>query len=301
MRKPAALDFEDLNRPKGIQRSQRLPDPALGALWDSIIIDEVVKSQLLSQAVLNFTVRGKVERSVLPLHGVILLVGLPGTGKTSLARGLAHRTADSFSSAGFRLLEVEPHTLTSSAMGKTQRAVSELFSQAIAETASTVTIRYPGGAAKVDKKLLPENLQAVYKIDPAAGAAEAKADAEQKAIYDAQVRATEEKQKEEHDALVASVAAKSQQDSKAQKAAVESDRRAHAEQIASIKKEAKKYADHYFRYDYLGGVSGAIVERLDVDLREPKEVSGWPGRYAVDGNASLEYFASAGFSFQKSA
>lgn len=122
--------------PKGIQRSRALPDPALGALWESIILDEEIKRRLLSQAVLNFTIRGQVDRSVLPLHGVILLVGPPGTGKTSLARGLAHRTAESFTGAKFRLLEVEPHTLTSSAMGKTQRAVSDLFSQAIAEAAA---------------------------------------------------------------------------------------------------------------------------------------------------------------------
>ncbi len=122
--------------PKGIQRTRSLPDPALGALWDSIILDEQLKSQLLSQAALNFTVRGKVDRTVLPLHGVILLSGAPGTGKTSLARGLAHRTAKLFPTSNFRLLEVEPHSLTSSAMGKTQRAVSDLFSQAIAEAAT---------------------------------------------------------------------------------------------------------------------------------------------------------------------
>ncbi len=34
------------------------------------------------------------------------------------------------------MLEVEPHALTSSAMGKTQRAVSDLFSQSIAEAAT---------------------------------------------------------------------------------------------------------------------------------------------------------------------
>lgn len=122
--------------PKGIQRSRALPDVQLGALWDSIILDEQLKSQLLSQAVLNFTIRSKVSRTVLPLHGVILLVGEPGTGKTSLARGLAHRTAESFKGARFRLLEVEPHMLTSSAMGKTQRAVSDLFAHAIAEAAT---------------------------------------------------------------------------------------------------------------------------------------------------------------------
>jgi SpoVK/Ycf46/Vps4 family AAA+-type ATPase len=105
-------------------------------LWDSIIVEEKIKSQLLSQSVLNFTLRGKVDRSILPLHGVILLVGPPGTGKTSLARGAAHRTAQSFNGARFQLVEVEPHTLTSSAMGKTQRAVAELFSQSIMEAAT---------------------------------------------------------------------------------------------------------------------------------------------------------------------
>ena len=107
---PAALP-EDHDLPKGIQRSRPLPDPKLGALWESIILDEQLKSQLLSQAMLNFTLRGKVDRSVIPLHGVILLVGPPGTGKTSLARGLAHRTAESFKGGKFRLLEVEPHAL----------------------------------------------------------------------------------------------------------------------------------------------------------------------------------------------
>jgi AAA+ superfamily predicted ATPase len=126
---------KDLNLPKGIHCIRPLPDPALGALWNSIILDERLKSQLLSQAMLNFTLRAKVDRSVLPLHGVILLVGPPGAGKTSLARGLAHRTAESFKGGKFRLVEIEPHTLTSSAMGKTQRAVCELFSQSIVEAA----------------------------------------------------------------------------------------------------------------------------------------------------------------------
>ncbi|WP_230473456.1 AAA family ATPase [Dyella choica] len=123
--------------PKGIHRIRTLPSPDLEALWESIVVDKPLKDRLIGQAVLNFTVRPGVSRTTLPLHGVILLVGAPGTGKTSLARGLASRIASVMEGAkGFRLLEVEPHSLTSSAMGRTQRAVSDLFSQAIAEAAT---------------------------------------------------------------------------------------------------------------------------------------------------------------------
>lgn len=123
--------------PKGIHRAWDLPSSTLGDLWDSIVIDPDRKTQLLSQAVVNFTVRPKVDRNVLPLHGVILLVGPPGTGKTSLARGLAHRVASAFKGSRMRLLEVEPHALTSSALGKSQRAVSDLFAQSISEAAAS--------------------------------------------------------------------------------------------------------------------------------------------------------------------
>jgi AAA+ superfamily predicted ATPase len=125
----------DLDTPKGVSLIRRLPDPELRELWDSIQVAPDLKDRLAAQAVLNFTLRPKVPRSVVPLHGVILLVGPPGTGKTSLARGLANRVASSFDAPRFRLLEVEPHSPTSSALGKSQRAVAELFGQTLAEAA----------------------------------------------------------------------------------------------------------------------------------------------------------------------
>lgn len=128
---PSALT----EQPRGVHRSTKLPNGDLGLLWDSILVEQALKDQLLGQAIVNFTVRDRIHSSVLPLHGTILLVGEPGTGKTSLARGLAHKTADMFQGISFHLLEIDPHALNSSMMGRTQKAVSDLFSQTIAEAA----------------------------------------------------------------------------------------------------------------------------------------------------------------------
>jgi AAA+ superfamily predicted ATPase len=122
---------------KGIHVSRTLGPQDYAEVWDSIHIPKDLKESLLCQALLNFTLRTKVSRTVIPLHGIILLVGEPGTGKTSLARGLASKTAGLLPSKKLAYLEVEPHSLGSSSLGKTQKAVTELFGQTIAEYAQT--------------------------------------------------------------------------------------------------------------------------------------------------------------------
>ncbi len=120
----------------GVLDSRLLPDQEFMGQWDAVIVEPAQKDRLLSQAILNFTLREKVNRANLPLHGLIVLHGPPGTGKTSLARGLAARTAEAIGKLGqFRFIEVEPHALTGAALGKSQRAVRDLLGQTIAEQA----------------------------------------------------------------------------------------------------------------------------------------------------------------------
>ncbi len=123
----------------GIQDIRPLPDADFTDLWNSIIVEDQIKERLLAQAILNFTLRPKVSRATLPLHGIILLVGEPGTGKTSLAKGLASRAAEALNGPT-TYVEVEPHSLTSNALGKSQKAVTELGSRIGEYAASNRTI-----------------------------------------------------------------------------------------------------------------------------------------------------------------
>jgi len=63
------------------------------------------------------------------------LMGAPGTGKTTLARGLANQVALQLPGTKATFVEIDPHALTSSAHGRSQQAVAKLFEQTIPELA----------------------------------------------------------------------------------------------------------------------------------------------------------------------
>lgn len=101
----------------GIAYRCTLPDPAFESAWDSIKMDKAVKDRLVAQAMLALTVRRSVSFDVAPLHGLIVLAGVPGTGKTTLARGLATKVAAMLSPSKVNFIQVDPHGLA----GRRQR------------------------------------------------------------------------------------------------------------------------------------------------------------------------------------
>lgn len=124
-----------MSNPEGIARRCHLPNDDFTLAWTSIKLPDGMHERLLAQSLLSFTIRQKLPFEAAPLHGLILLMGAPGTGKTTLGRGLANQITKHLPGAKSTFVEVDPHALTSSALGRSQQAVAKLFGQTIPELA----------------------------------------------------------------------------------------------------------------------------------------------------------------------
>lgn len=97
--------------------------------WRAVICPTEVKTDMVHHALLALQLRGRFPSTATGLHGLIALIGPPGTGKTTLARGLAGALSEVLREAEVRLVEVNPHGLMSGEHGRSQQLVSELLTE----------------------------------------------------------------------------------------------------------------------------------------------------------------------------
>lgn len=124
---------------RAITVTEAAGDPGLRDSWKRIVVPDEIKRRLLNHALMAIELRSSGVSAVgLPLHGLVVLSGPPGVGKTSLARGLGSEVA---AVAGgrygpVRVMDVDLHVLPSELLGRTQRNIHQLFLEELPKVAA---------------------------------------------------------------------------------------------------------------------------------------------------------------------
>jgi len=119
---------------EGIVRLTELPDDDWRGRWERIIVGPGIKDRLLNYVLFTLRHRGRTSDIGLGIHGLLVLSGPPGTGKTTLAGGLADEAARVLGET-IRFVDIDPHAFPSQLLGESQRAVSRLFERTIPDLA----------------------------------------------------------------------------------------------------------------------------------------------------------------------
>ena len=121
---------------EGLAGLYELPDPAWRDRWDRIILPAEQKARLRNYVLFSLRHRGRVSQVGLPIHGLVVLSGPPGTGKTTLAGGLADQAAQALDGGSLLFVDIDPHVFPSQMLGESQRAVARLFERTLPDIAS---------------------------------------------------------------------------------------------------------------------------------------------------------------------
>lgn len=109
--------------------TQTLPDPSLNGYWDDIVIDPITKKGLSNYCGFVSKLR-PLSKTRCAIYQSVLLYGEPGSGKSSLALGVANRIAEAVcakTGEHTTLLRINLSAIFNELLGETQKRIAKCF------------------------------------------------------------------------------------------------------------------------------------------------------------------------------